>query len=280
MLKWIRGWIQYFASVISQQLGHDSPIINTLRIPYDFALHASTGFRGMPWTINGVNCFIEPRFRYVGRTWEPEVADYLRQRIQPGQVVFNVGAFFGIYVIQFANWMQNTGSIFAFEANPLACDSLLKHMEYNQLNSVAECINVAVGDREGQATLFIDGLHMRARLDTPYEDLAATSRPITVHMTTIDAFVTKIGRAPDWILIDIAGYELSALKGAIATIESQRGKLGIIVEMYPNIWEQTRVTAEEVADWLASLNLEAEALQGQFDPLREPGLVRLRYRGQ
>lgn len=80
-------------------------------------------------------------------------------------------------------------------------------------------------------------------------------------------------------MIDIEGYELAALKGAVRTLESQRGKLGIIVEMHPEIWEQTQTGPEEMAAWLDSMQLEAEALHGQFDPLREEGLVHLRYRG-
>lgn len=100
------------------------------------------------------------------------------------------GASYSAYVIRFAIGCKTPDrSLPSRPIRWLAGIRCAEHMEYNHLNSVAECINVAIGDQEGPATLFIDGLNGLARLDTPYECLAA-GKPITVTMTAVDILWT------------------------------------------------------------------------------------------
>jgi hypothetical protein len=80
---------------------------------------------------------------------------------------------------------------------------------------------------------------------------------------------------PDWITLDIEGYEIAALSGACHTIKAARGRLRLIVEMHPNLWtgaEGARVQLEALMD---ELSLRLTPLTGQTAPLSDYGIVLL-----
>ncbi|MGZ4816735.1 MAG: FkbM family methyltransferase, partial [Terriglobales bacterium] len=90
-----------------------------------------------------------------------------------------------------------------------------------------------------------------------------------VSITTIDEFCAEQGIRPDWILIDIEGYEVAALRGARETMFTCGAKL--VVEMHPFLWDSARTSAEEFRDLLSEYGLTARALSGQRDVWAENG---------
>jgi methyltransferase FkbM-like protein len=76
----------------------------------------------------------------------------------------------------------------------------------------------------------------------------------SVSMVTIDAFCRAQGITPDFIKIDVEGWELSALRGARETIRRSRGRLALFVEMHPSLWPLIGVSREDV---LAELDAQS-----------------------
>jgi hypothetical protein len=77
--------------------------------------------------------------------------------------------------------------------------------------------------------------------------------------------------------MDIEGFEVEALGGARATIRAGRGRLGLLVEMHPRLWEVSGTSREELEALLHELGLRPVGLTRQRDPLGEYGMVRLEY---
>jgi hypothetical protein len=96
-------------------------------------------------------------------------------------------------------------------------------------------------------------------------------------MITIDYFCARTKLEPDWILIDIEGFELAALRGAARTIERRRGSLGLVVEIHPALWASAGTDRSDVERFLTETGLRAIPLNGQHDPLGEYGLVHLSW---
>jgi hypothetical protein len=100
---------------------------------------------------------------------------------------------------------------------------------------------------------------------------------LKVPVNTIDSFCAARGLTPDWVTIDIEGYEVAALAGARDTIKAARNELGIIVEIHPSLWLAAGTSRDELEALLAELSLRPVALTGQADTLAEYGLVRLEF---
>jgi FkbM family methyltransferase len=268
--------LQGVARKVSGAVGRESWLIRTLRPSYESLLDVSVNGRGIPWEINGVTYRIDPRHRHrLGQTYDAPVASFIQERMLPGSICLDVGANVGVYVLQFAHWSGKWGRVIAFEPNPSARETLRKHIELNDINDRVEVVPAAVGARCGTATLFAAKADGMSRLGAPNELIADGVEEIAVPVVTLDHFCETRDIRPDWLFMDIEGFEIAALAGARELIKGRSPNLNIVVEMHPNVWDSantTRIGAEEL---FADLGLYPVPLTGQLDPLNEHGLVHL-----
>lgn len=268
--------IQAGAGRVAGLLGRESWLVRHFRPVYENVLDRISGRRGIPWKINGVEYRIDPRQRMrLGAAYDAPVARYLQEHVKPGDVCFDVGANVGVYVLQFCRWSSPGGMVHAFEPNPAAAAVLKRHIEMNGFEQRTRLITAAVGDQPGHSTLYAWGADGMSRLGVPNSALANRATPTEVPLITIDDYCTKEGAFPDWLFIDIEGLEISALLGARKTIARAGAKLGIIVEMHPSVWSDSRTSRKEAERLLREICRDAVPLTGQKDPLAEHGLVRL-----
>lgn len=268
------------AKSISGTIGRSHPLINALRPAYDRLLDWSSNGQGIMQTINGREQFlIDPHQRvHFPEIYDPAVCSYLRQRVKPGDVCLNIGAHVGLYALCLANWSAPGGRVYAFEPNPLTRELLSKHVALNNASERIKVVAQAISDSPGETTFFATGLEGFSRLGQPNPQAThAGLRPITVEVTSIDDFCAEQGIVPDWIIMDIEGYEIKALAGARKTIKTMSGRLGIMVEMHPNVWPLTGTSRAHLESLLAELSLKPVMMSGQSDPLSEYGIVRLEY---
>jgi FkbM family methyltransferase len=270
--------LQTAARRTAQMIGRESWLIRHMRPAYESLLDWSGGGAGVPWEINGVTYRIDPHHRHrLGQNYDAPVAAFLRERIKPGALCFDVGANVGVYVLQFARWSAPTGRVVAFEPNPGARVILHRHVRMNGLAERVRVVPAAVGETSGEEILYAAEADGMSRLGEPNKALAGNACAITVPVVTLDDYCTSEGLKPDWLFIDIEGFEIAALAGARELVQERRGELGIIVEMHPNVWDSANTTRARAETLLAELGLRAEPLTGQRDPLSDHGLVHLAY---
>jgi FkbM family methyltransferase len=270
--------LQRTARRTAELIGRESWLIRRLRPAYESLLAWSGDEAGIPWNINGITYRVDPRQRHrLGERYDPAVAEFLRNNVKAGSLCFDVGANVGVYVLQFAHWSGPTGKVVAFEPNPAACSILERHVRMNHLSERVRIVPAAVAAIDGQERFYAAGADGMSRLGEPNRALAATAGEIVVPVVTLDQYCASQGLRPDWLLIDIEGFEIAALSGARQTIESGRGKLGMVVEMHPNVWSSANTTRAAAEDLFADLGLTVVALTGQTDPLAEHGIVHLAY---
>jgi FkbM family methyltransferase len=180
-----------------------------------------------------------------------------------------------VYVLQFARWSAPDGFVLAFEPNPGARVSLRRHIALNQLEARVEVDESAVGERSGTTVLFAEGANGMSRIAVPNPELGSRAKPIDVRIVTLDDVFRERSRDPDWLLIDIEGFELSALMGARRMIARRGRSLGIVVELHPGAWSAAGADRDAAERLLDDLSLRAVPLTGQRDPLGEYGIVHL-----
>jgi FkbM family methyltransferase len=145
----------------------------------------------------------------------------------------------------------------------------------NGLGSRVEVVPAAVGAKMGDAILFASGADGMSRLGEANELIADTVEEISVPVVTLDDFCESRGLEPDWLLMDIEGFEIAALEGARKIIESRGAELNVVVEMHPGAWESAGTTREAAQELLDEFGLRAVPLTGQRDALGDHGLVYL-----
>lgn len=260
------------AGRVADWLGRDSRLVAACRPWYERALDLAARGGGIPWRINGVTYRVSPRCRdRMPASYDPHLAEWLRARVRPNQTVLDVGANAGIYVLQFAHWSAPGGKVVAVEPNPVARAVLEEHVRLNRLEDRVEVIAAAVSGRAGSATLFAAGVDGMSRLGAPNPMLAVPATAITVPVVTIDDLCGS--RLPDWLFIDIEGFEFQALAGAARLVAARRADLSIVVEMHPDAWAVAGTTREGAEALLRDLRLRAVPLSGQTDPLGAYGHV-------
>jgi len=142
--------------------------------------------------------------------------EYRKQRlfarsIQPGMVVFDLGANVGFYTLVAAFSTGPTGRVFAFEPVPRNVSFLRQHLQYNRAFNV-EIVEAAVSERVGVANF--------ETAESPSMGRLGPSGTLTIATVTLDDMVFGRGTPlPDVIKIDIEGGERAALEGARLLLE-------------------------------------------------------------
>jgi FkbM family methyltransferase len=270
---------QETARAASGIVGRESRLVRTMRPAYESFLDWSSGGRGIAWPINGVTYRVDPRHRQrLGQNYDPPVAAFLRERVKPGAVCVDVGANVGVYVLQFAHWSAPAGRVIAFEPNPGARAVLEKHVRLNDLAGRVTVVPAAVSASAGHAVLYAADADGMSRLNEPNSAIAQRVREITVETLTLDEYCVSAGVSPDWLFIDIEGFEIAALQGAQNLIKSRGTGMGIVVEMHPDAWGSAGTDRAQLECLLDELGLDPVPLTGQTDALGEHGLVNLLHR--
>jgi FkbM family methyltransferase len=269
------------AKSISGTLGRNSALVNALRPCYNRLLELSSGGRGIVQTLNGREQFrIDPQHRmHFPEIYDPAVCDHIRTSVRSGAISLDIGAHIGIYALCLAEWSGPNGRVFAFEPNPNTRVVLKKHVALNNFAERIEVVSQAVSDVPSEITFFASDLEGFSRLGHANPDipLQAKATPVTVPVTSVDAFCRNRSIIPDWIVMDIEGYEVAALSGARETIHAARQRLGIIVEMHPTLWALAGTSRVNFEILLDELSLKPIPLTGQTDPFAEYGIVSLEY---
>jgi len=178
---------------------------------------------------------------------------FIRDRmLSPGDTVLDCGAHHGCVAILFANWVGLNGRVIAFEPMSRNCDILHKNISLNRLANVA-VQQKAVGARAGYVSF--------ANTSNAY--LSTSGDVVTVEITTLDAYADL---GPNFVKIDVEGYEQQVLDGASAVL-TLRPKLAI--ELHSELLPRYGASSQSVIDRLLRAGYEIW-IQWQDAALPEP----------
>lgn len=246
--------------------------VDRVRGAYEGALDAVTFGRGLPRRVNGCPLRVSPHHRYLAAegAYEPEVWELFRRELRPDDVVFDVGAHFGLYAILLA---RLGARVHAFEPAPVTLDLLRYHLRINSATSRVEVVPTAVGSEPGTAWMQTSGPNVVNTLSREGAGLAR-SEPRPVAVTTLDRYSQERSLLPRWVKIDTEGWELRVLEGAVGLIREVDPPT-FVVEVHPWGWSGAGHGRRELESFLDQHGLELTPLSDQVDPLAEYGHVRL-----
>jgi FkbM family methyltransferase len=159
---------------------------------------------------------------YALALYEPEAMQSIRRLVNAGDCCIDVGANFGYYTISLANWVGTSGLVVAFEPFPGNFAILEKNVHLNQLQNVT-LEPSALSDCNGSLQL-IYGVEEQFSATPSVGGYAVEGDRVSIKVPTrrLDDYVAGLGRAPDFIKIDVEGAELAVLEGARRTLAAVR----------------------------------------------------------
>lgn len=156
-----------------------------------------------------------------------------------GQVVYDVGAAYGIFTLFFAESVGKNGKVIAFEPNPKLCRQIIENLELNYLENV-EVRQIALGkEKKSEALAFpsrIPGIGS-IEIHEKYRILSLkNAETVPVQVNTVDNLVAaeKLPK-PDFVKIDVQGAEFDVLLGMNQTIRDYKPKIFVEVHSIPYI---------------------------------------------
>jgi len=142
--------------------------------------------------------------------------EYGKQRlfarsIQPGMVIFDIGANVGFYTLVASVRTGERGRVYAFEPVPRNIGFLRQHLAHNGTRNV-EIVEAAVSDTSG-VTAFEE-------FESPAMGRIGPAGRLQIRTVALDEIVLDHGvPMPDVLKIDIEGGEQRALEGARRILE-------------------------------------------------------------
>ena len=160
-------------------------------------------------------------------------------RVQPGELVFDIGAHYGEYAVLFAALVGEKGRVVSFEPDEAALPMLHANVRLNGFEQRVRVEEMAVFDAKSTRQLFARHGNAQSSLARAGLGGASTDEDVehyTITTTTLDDYI-RCARlsAPDYIKLDIEGAEINALRGATTAL---RSKTVILCELHPYAWPE------------------------------------------
>ncbi len=147
---------------------------------------------------------------FYGTHDERYVVTKLLKIIKPGDICWDIGANIGFYTCLLASQVANTGAVVAFEPAALTCDYLHENVSLNQFSNVT-VVNKGLGNKAEQRYLhYSDAGLTEGTASLKYAEGRTASESVT--LDTIDNLIAELP-IPDFIKIDVEGYQLEVLRG-------------------------------------------------------------------
>jgi FkbM family methyltransferase len=182
----------------------------------------AVGFRAVTRTVRGAPLRIpvamgELRSLLFDSAYSPffnedDVMDALAPRIRPDDVVFDIGAYHGVWAVLLARHARH---VVAFEPNPGTFEVLRETIAVNRAHNVSAS-PVAIGGESSTADFWGTGSGASLR---PGQHRSSHKR---VKVETLDSFVDREASRPDVIKIDVEGAEHQVLSGASRSLAHAR----------------------------------------------------------
>lgn len=182
--------------------------------------------------INGCDMILSLKDKGISRELilyrrrETKMTDFLRSQIlREGDVVLDIGANIGYYVLLESKIIGEKGTVYAIEPVSATFRTLLRNLKMNTCRNV-EPYHLAVGGKNGKITINVSN-----------ESNKSAVRPVSgrgydktelVNMLTVDSFLEG-KKPPDLIRMDVEGYEYEIVKGMAETL---KGDTDLFIEVH------------------------------------------------
>jgi FkbM family methyltransferase len=176
-----------------------------------------------------------------------EFAALSRAASDPGGILFDIGAHCGLIS---AMWCaaKPGNRVFSFEPSPALVQRVAEIRDLNQFGDRMNVNQIGIGESNGKTAMLMDpvGGFVQSR----HFDHTMWSAPESIEVTieSIEAASARLNVIPNFIKLDIEGYEYEAIKGSVAFLSQHRPV--IFLELHLNYLEERKLSPQSVVELL------------------------------
>jgi len=151
--------------------------------------------------------------------WERTQTRAFIHHLQPGALVIDAGANFGHYALVASKFVGSAGRVIAFEPNTETFQLLQSNITMLAYQNVI-AVQAGLSDDNGEMNLSIDSSNPGGHSFTK-DNVRRTERDETTSVYCLDQYLSGNQIAPPvkLIKIDVQGFEVKVIRGAIQTIQ-------------------------------------------------------------
>jgi FkbM family methyltransferase len=233
--------------------------------------------------IDKVNALVRNKLKYAlfpndnavtssiieGWQYEPYIFDFLKINCIEtyGKDIVDVGANNGNFAVEFSHLVGDNGKVHSFEPQRIIYYQLCTNVFINGLDNVY-CHNVAIGDKKG--IVYLEEPNYMNKEPVNFGDVRikkAKENNVIVDLKRLDDY-----HFDDvvFIKIDVQGYELLVLDGALSTIERHRPY--IFIEFEDHLLKENGSSEAMLKEKIESLGYYVKRFQEGIPYQTESGM--------
>jgi FkbM family methyltransferase len=193
-----------------------------------------------------VNC--KHDLAYFTDTVEGRVElDGIARAARSGGVLFDIGAHSGLISVLFcAANPQNR--VYSFEPSPLLANRLVEIRDLNRFGERMVIEQCGIGETSTTVEMAFDPVGGHVQTQNFEHSMWSAPQPITVKIESVADAAARLNVIPQFLKIDIEGYEFEAIKGSLEFIG--RHKPMIFLEVHLNYLDARQLSAKSLVGML------------------------------
>ena len=164
-----------------------------------------------------------------------------------GSILFDIGAHSGVVSALFCA-AHPRNRVFSFEPSPVLVERLLEIRDLNRFGERMQIEPIGIGDATKRVEMLLDPVGGFVQVQRFAHTMWAAPQPITVQIERLPDTAARLGVVPQFIKLDIEGYEYEAITGALEFLAQH--KPTIFLELHLNYLDERDLSARVVVEML------------------------------
>ena len=202
-------------------------------------------------------------------TWEPDLTQFIQERLRPGDVFIDVGANIGYYTLLASAKVGAAGAVVAIDALPSNFAELQHNLDINEGSANVRAINGGVSDARGTIDVYAGPAHNVGLATTAPGNRRNLRREASVPAAPLADFLRddEIRRARV-VKIDVEGGEPAVVSGMTRFLSECGERVEILLELSPAWWSDPALTPEAVLKPLRKAGFNTYVMNNSYWPWR------------